>query len=58
MSIPKNIQPGRCMFCSCTDINPCPEGCAWANRGRTICSSIRCTTRARKKGIPIKERYK
>lgn len=30
---------GTCRFCGCTDDRACPEGCSWANRGRTVCSS-------------------
>lgn len=30
---------GRCRFCRCTHFSPCPEGCAWANRDQTVCTS-------------------
>ncbi len=39
--------PGVCRFCACTEETPCStppcgEPCAWADRGRTVCSAPRC----------------
>lgn len=30
---------GRCRWCQCTHRDPCPEGCGWANPGRTLCTA-------------------
>ena len=30
--------PGFCQTCGCTDRYACPGGCAWVNKGNTLCS--------------------
>jgi len=30
---------GRCRWCRCTDDDPCPGGCGWANRDQTVCTA-------------------
>ena len=30
---------GVCRQCGCSDLDACPEGCAWTNRERTLCST-------------------
>ncbi len=30
---------GICSVCACTEADACPEGCSWANRQETLCSS-------------------
>jgi hypothetical protein len=30
---------GRCRFCRCTEVEPCPAGCEWADRGFTLCTA-------------------
>ena len=30
---------GVCRKCGCTDWAPCPEGCAWVDKGHTKCSA-------------------
>jgi ParB family chromosome partitioning protein len=32
-------KPGTCRVCGCTEHDPCPEGCGWADAGRTLCTS-------------------
>lgn len=34
-----------CRICGCTQENPCPEGCAWTDKTRTLCTAC-----ANKKG--------
>lgn len=29
---------GRCVGCGCTDSRACVGGCAWADRGHTLCT--------------------
>lgn len=29
---------GRCRICGCTDLEGCPDGCAWSDREHTLCS--------------------
>jgi hypothetical protein len=28
-----------CLACGCTEFEPCPEGCGWANRDHTLCTA-------------------
>lgn len=37
LTIPET--PGRCRWCRCTHERPCPEGCGWANRTKTLCTA-------------------
>jgi len=30
---------GVCRFCGCSDIRPCPFGCAWTDRTETVCTT-------------------
>lgn len=32
---------GVCRFCGCSEFDPCPTGCAWRERSRTVCTE--CT---------------
>lgn len=29
---------GVCQVCGCTELDPCPGGCVWANPSATLCS--------------------
>jgi hypothetical protein len=29
---------GQCRICGCTELEPCPGGCIWANSDATLCS--------------------
>jgi len=29
---------GVCRMCGCSHFDPCPNGCAWADRAQTVCS--------------------
>ncbi len=31
-------EPGVCQVCGCTELDPCPGGCVWANPQATLCS--------------------
>lgn len=31
--------PGICRVCGCTADNPCPGGCAWTDKTRTLCTA-------------------
>jgi hypothetical protein len=31
-------EPGVCARCGCSDDDPCPGGCLWANSSATLCS--------------------
>lgn len=30
---------GCCRWCRCTQDEPCPGGCGWANRAQTLCTA-------------------
>lgn len=30
---------GQCKWCGCTEYDPCPEGCGWADRVARLCSA-------------------
>lgn len=30
---------GRCVFCGCTYMSPCPQGCGWQDRFQTVCTA-------------------
>jgi hypothetical protein len=32
------LPPAQCRSCGCTDAQPCPGGCLWANPQATLCS--------------------
>ncbi len=32
------IQSGTCSVCGCSEDDPCPGGCIWANGSATLCS--------------------
>ena len=32
-------RPGKCRWCGCTFLEPCPEGCGWANVKQTLCTA-------------------
>jgi ParB/RepB/Spo0J family partition protein len=32
------VKKGVCRVCGCTEDNPCAEGCAWADKDKTICT--------------------
>lgn len=34
-----NLPAGICCVCLCTEEDACDEGCAWADRGRTLCTA-------------------
>lgn len=40
-------EEGVCRFCGCTEDDPCPAGCGWANEEQTICDSPECLERFR-----------
>jgi hypothetical protein len=33
------LKPGTCRWCGCTERDPCPGGCGWADRQQTLCTS-------------------
>jgi hypothetical protein len=33
------LKPGVCRWCGCTERDPCPGGCGWADRQQTLCTS-------------------
>lgn len=35
---------GTCRRCHCVNVDPCPQGCAWADETRTLCTA--CLTPA------------
>lgn len=35
----KRAKHGVCSICGCTEDNPCPQGCSWANAEHTLCSA-------------------
>lgn len=45
--------PGVCSVCGCTEFDPCPGGCIWANSTATLCS--RCATGAGELVAPVLE---
>lgn len=38
----RRSRPGVCRWCRCTYIEPCPQGCGWADAEQTLCT---CCTR-------------
>lgn len=30
--------PGKCRWCGCSEFDPCPAGCGWANVRQTLCT--------------------
>lgn len=46
MQITIKERPGRCRWCGCTELEPCPEGCGWANRSQTLCTACVLLDRA------------
>ena len=44
---------GVCRVCGCTEDSPCPGGCAWADKERTICTTCQDKAAGRR---PQKER--
>lgn len=36
------FEPGVCSVCGCSEDEPCPDGCIWANATATLCS--RCAS--------------
>lgn len=38
-------EPGTCQICGCSELDPCPGGCIWANPEATLCS--RCAQEER-----------
>lgn len=32
-------QPGVCRWCGCSEFDPCPGSCGWANREQTLCTA-------------------
>ena len=37
---------GQCRVCGCSEFDPCIEGCGWADRSTTLCTSDTCTSLA------------
>lgn len=35
-------EPGECRYCGCTEDDPCPGGCSWANAEETVCTNPDC----------------
>lgn len=35
----KAVKKGTCRECGCTEDNACPDGCAWADKTETLCTS-------------------
>jgi hypothetical protein len=36
--------PGTCKICGCTDLTACPDGCAWTDDTRTLCTACAAKT--------------
>jgi hypothetical protein len=43
---------GVCRFCGCSEYDACPDGCAWADRAQTVCTS--CAPAARAEAIAVR----
>jgi hypothetical protein len=41
-------RPGQCRWCRCTEREPCPGGCGWADGTATLCSACVPIDRASK----------
>lgn len=38
-SVEPGLRKGVCRVCGCTESTPCPEGCAWMDESKTLCTA-------------------
>jgi hypothetical protein len=42
------VESGVCFVCGCSEFDPCPEGCGWANAQQTLCTNPICLRTAKR----------